>query len=115
MNGGKKYLLIFAIFAAIFAGLVYLYFNDPNLPNSKTPDCIFYRLTSLKCPGCGSTRALYALLHLNFKESFMQNPFVLLFVPFFVFAVVYPKILNGKLSPILLSISLILVTVIKNI
>jgi hypothetical protein len=27
------------------------------------PSCAFHKLTGLYCPGCGSTRALHALLH----------------------------------------------------
>ena len=40
--------------------------------------CVFHRLTNLYCPGCGSGRALYALLHLRFREAFQYN---CLFIP----------------------------------
>ena len=40
--------------------------------------CAFYETTGLYCPGCGSGRAVYALLHGRVREAFSYN--VLLFV-----------------------------------
>ena len=37
------------------------------------PACQFHRLTGLNCPGCGMTRALYALLHGNFPAALRDN------------------------------------------
>ncbi len=42
------------------------------------PKCLFFAATGLACPGCGTTRALHALLHLDVVEAFALNP--LLFV-----------------------------------
>ena len=36
--------------------------------------CPFYALTGLYCPGCGSGRAVYALLHGRLAESFRYQP-----------------------------------------
>lgn len=36
--------------------------------------CPVARLTHHPCPGCGSTRAVLALLHLHFGEAFELNP-----------------------------------------
>ena len=35
--------------------------------------CIFYQLTGLQCPGCGNSRALIALLEMNFKKAISYN------------------------------------------
>jgi hypothetical protein len=35
--------------------------------------CVFYESTGLYCPGCGSGRAIYALLHGRFREAFFNN------------------------------------------
>ena len=43
-----------------------------------TVPCIFYETTGLYCPGCGSGRAIYALLHGRLREAFFRN--MLLFV-----------------------------------
>ena len=40
--------------------------------------CLFYELTGLYCPGCGSGRAAVALLHGRAAEAFSHN--ALLFV-----------------------------------
>src|SRR5450432_3916920 len=37
------------------------------------PACQFHRLTGLNCPGCGMTRALYALLHGEFSVALRDN------------------------------------------
>ena len=39
--------------------------------------CTFKRITSLPCPGCGGTRALYAFLTGHFAESFLYHPAIL--------------------------------------
>lgn len=36
----------------------------------------------LRCPGCGSQRAVHVLLHLEFKEAFLYNPMVIISIPF---------------------------------
>jgi hypothetical protein len=45
------------------------------------PPCPFYRLTGLYCPGCGSTRMLYFLLHGHPWLAFRQNPLALIVLP----------------------------------
>lgn len=42
------------------------------------PPCLFFTATGLACPGCGTTRALHALLHLDLAAAFGLSP--LLFV-----------------------------------
>ncbi len=45
---------------------------------SRGMRCIFYELTGLYCPGCGSGRALSSLMHGDWKGAFSHN---LLFLP----------------------------------
>ena len=47
--------------AILGAGAV-IFFFDPNR-HGFYPVCLFHKLTGLNCPGCGTTRAFYALLH----------------------------------------------------
>ena len=43
--------------------------------------CLFYELTGLYCPGCGSGRAALALLHGRVGEAFGHNALAMLFLP----------------------------------
>ena len=45
------------------------------------PRCPFLMATGLKCPGCGSQRALHSLLHLDFVQAFHYNAFLVLSLP----------------------------------
>lgn len=47
--------------------------------------CVFYQLTGLYCPGCGSGRASVALLHLDFAAAFGYNLLYMLLLPFIVY------------------------------
>lgn len=49
----------------------------------KMPPCIFHSLTHLNCPGCGSQRALRALLHGHPMQAWQYNillPFLILYL-----------------------------------
>jgi Protein of unknown function (DUF2752) len=66
------------LFAAIVLGAVALgiaaiiFFFNPTT-HGFYPVCQFHKLTGLNCPGCGATRALYALLHGNFLTALRDN------------------------------------------
>lgn len=47
--------------------------------------CLFYRLTGLKCPGCGVSRMCLALLGGDLHEAFRQNRAVFLLIPAFLY------------------------------
>ena len=36
--------------------------------------CPFFYVLGIRCPGCGMTRALLSLLHLDFKAAFYYHP-----------------------------------------
>ena len=66
----------------IFAGVVLsataigvcamVFFFNPST-HEFYPVCLLHALTGLNCPGCGATRALYALLHGNFLLALKNN------------------------------------------
>ena len=45
------------------------------------PPCPFHALTGLYCPGCGSTRMLYLLMHGHPLLAFRENELVMLLLP----------------------------------
>jgi hypothetical protein len=56
---------------AIGAGVMVFFFNPST--HGFYPTCVFHSLTGLNCPGCGATRALYALLHGNLRLALKDN------------------------------------------
>jgi Protein of unknown function (DUF2752) len=65
--------------AALLGGLAIVY-RFPPTEYSFYPRCPIYLATHWLCPGCGSTRALHALLHLDIQSALHYNAlFTLLF------------------------------------
>ncbi|MEI8289062.1 MAG: DUF2752 domain-containing protein [Verrucomicrobiota bacterium] len=61
------------ILAGTVAGVAVLVFFFNPATCKIYPACQFHRLTSLNCPGCGMTRAAYALLHGEFLTALHDN------------------------------------------
>jgi len=57
--------------AIVGTGAVVFFFNPST--HGFYPVCMFHQLTGLNCPGCGATRAFYALLHGNFPLAMKDN------------------------------------------
>lgn len=79
-----------AIASFLWLGLaaigVFLFFFNPASPaNQFFPRCPFRMVTGLQCPGCGSTRACYQLLHLHPIAAFKLNPLLVLALPFIIY------------------------------
>ena len=51
--------------------------------------CIIHEITGYKCPGCGITHLVFALLHLDFHEAFISNPLVFIYMPFMIVYFIY--------------------------
>lgn len=76
-----KYPIMLGVGAA--AGLSYLYRHNPHLPGDL-PGCILLNVTGLYCPGCGATRTVYDLMHLDFLSAISMNVYTLLVLPLVV-------------------------------
>ena len=62
--------VLIAVTVTGIAAVVY-FFNPAS--HGFYPVCQFHRLTGLNCPGCGGTRALYALLHGEVARALRDN------------------------------------------
>lgn len=76
----RRSLIIILVLAALLVfGFIY-YALDPS-QSSAFPHCTFLTLTGYKCPGCGSQRAIHALLHGDVAEAFRYNAMLLISIP----------------------------------
>ena len=103
------------LLATVTACAVVLRFPPGSPGAQRLPKCLFHEWTGLYCPGCGGTRALYALLHGDLKTSLHDNP---LLIPAGLTAaalIVKPRIALRR--PVVVAIIVIVVgfTVLRNI
>ena len=82
--------------AAVFAvALLYLIFHLTGI------GCPIHFLTGISCPGCGMTRALFALLCLRFSDAFYYHPLIYA-MPFALLAYLLRKRIPKRIQRILL-------------
>ena len=60
------------------------------------PKCPFKMITGLSCPACGIQRAIYALMHGQFKEAVEYNYYLLYAGPYAMLFLVEWLLPNGK-------------------
>lgn len=125
MTDKRRITFIAAItIGGIAAAVIYGMFDPAD--HALFPKCPFLMLTGgLRCPGCGSQRAIHALLHLQFKDAFMFNPLVVISIPFLVLLVTasilkdsHPQFynkMNSSLISKLLLVIFILWWIVRNI
>ncbi|MDE6494630.1 MAG: DUF2752 domain-containing protein [Duncaniella sp.] len=89
----RRVWLAVAIVVAVAAG-VYIYGTfDPV--NAFFPRCVFKMATGLDCPGCGSQRAVHALLNGEFAAAVRYNALFLAEIPLLV-AIVLAWVLRDR-------------------
>ncbi|NMO04438.1 DUF2752 domain-containing protein [Gordonia sp. TBRC 11910] len=54
-------------------GCVGIWFADPTTPGGPAPVCPTKLLFGIDCPGCGSLRAIYSLLHGDLGAAIRYN------------------------------------------
>lgn len=76
-NFGALFIIV-AMAIAFIALAIYFYHHDPMQGGIK---CTFKSLTGYDCPGCGSQRALHALVHGQIIEAWNYNPLAFIAFP----------------------------------
>lgn len=66
------------------AGVVLLRIFNPAT-SGLFPPCPLHYLTGIYCPGCGSLRALHALLHGDIRQAWAMNPLTIVVLPFILY------------------------------
>jgi hypothetical protein len=69
-----------AVASAAYVGVV-----DPNQAGHY-PTCPFLYVTGYYCPGCGSLRAVHALVHGHVGQAIDHNLLAMAFLPYLAFA-----------------------------
>jgi uncharacterized protein DUF2752 len=70
-----------AVVVAVFEAVDVVLRRFPPAQNSFYPRCPIYEAFHLKCPGCGATRALAALLQGHVDEAMHLNALAMLLLP----------------------------------
>lgn len=79
MSPRKAAALKAAAVVALAAALILFFFDPTRVP--IYPICLFHAMTGLDCPGCGSLRAMHALLHGEWDAALHFNLVLVLSVP----------------------------------
>ena len=80
--GARNWMLALSAVGVIAGGAILFHF-DPE-KSGFFPACRFHQLTGLDCPGCGSQRALHALLHGQILTALHDNLLLVLSLPLFL-------------------------------
>lgn len=79
-----------AIIIVIILTILYRTYN-PN-GNVYFPKCPFRELTGLKCPGCGSQRAVHYLLNFDIFNAIKENVILVLSIPYILTGLVFDSL-----------------------
>lgn len=98
----KKRIIIFAAAAFVAAAAVLYLFSTKDGEGAGIP-CMLHLFTGLYCPGCGASRAIRALLHLEFYQALRYNAVLTVSAPllgayFIALAVSYLRFGKDKVS-----------------
>lgn len=63
------------------AVLKFLPANHFSSDSSEVNHCLHYKIFGFRCPGCGFTRGVHAMLHLKMKKALSLNPSVIFTLP----------------------------------
>ena len=73
--------LVIIVVIAVLLVLGFIYYALDPTASTVFPQCPFRSFTGYKCPGCGSQRAIHALLNGDVAGAFRYNAFLMIAVP----------------------------------
>lgn len=76
-----RIVIFMCILSMALVGSCFLYYHSPE--EKLWLICPFYRLSGYYCPGCGSGRACYSILHGRIYQAFRYNPLLCVLLPWF--------------------------------
>ena len=119
----RRVITAVAVIIAVAALVTLYYLIDPS--SGLYPRCPFKTATGLDCPGCGSPRAIHALLHGDIVTAWHCNALLLIGLPFIGLLTGaralrhrYPPLeraLNSQGIILTLLLTIILWTIVRNI
>jgi len=77
----RRYAIVMGLVVLATTGAVMLLVFDPA-HSLIFPPCPLRYLTGLYCPGCGSLRAMHALLHGDLRQALAMNSLTVILLPF---------------------------------
>ena len=86
MRRPVRIVIFMCIFVLALVGSLFLYYHSPE--EKMWLVCVFYKLSGYYCPGCGSGRACYSILHGRLRQAFRYNPLLCILLPWFALYVV---------------------------
>ena len=94
MNFKKPVKWVIAITLVSVFAILYRTFNP--VENRYFPKCPFKELTGLKCPGCGSQRAIHYLLNFDLTDALKENALLVASIPYLIVGLVFESLRNPR-------------------
>lgn len=79
------------------------------------PQCIFYNLTGIHCPGCGNTRALCALMRGDLAGCFAKNALFLPMVLCIIATMISPKLGRNRYFSATVAVTVLMFFILRNL